>query len=180
MTAGEGSARLSTPTKLLLVLTAALLPIGFALVWMAYEGIHDANAALQEQSATQASAAAHAIESLVARDALALRIAANGRIGARRDGTHHIAPGAGNIGGCLERARRPVQNHAPGLWLDGYVGGRVDGYRGHCRSRYTTANNRCHGILAGIGGIGVGDGGVLIGGRKSIRPGPRIRCARNG
>ena len=43
--AAERFARLSTPAKLLLILTAALLPIGFGLGWVAYEGIHEANAA---------------------------------------------------------------------------------------------------------------------------------------
>jgi two-component sensor histidine kinase len=76
----ERFARLSTPAKLLLILTAALLPIGFGLGWVAYEGIHEANAALQTQSNDKARAAAHAIESLVARNALALRIASNGRM----------------------------------------------------------------------------------------------------
>lgn len=80
MTAAERFATLSTPSKLLLVLTAALLPIGFALVWVAYSGIHTANAALKDQAAAQARNSAQAVESLIARDALALRIAANGRI----------------------------------------------------------------------------------------------------
>lgn len=79
-TAAERFARLSTPTKLLLILTAALLPIGFGLVWVAYDGIREANAALKAQSDEQALAAARSIESLIARNVLALRIAANGRI----------------------------------------------------------------------------------------------------
>ena len=78
--AAERFARLSTPAKLLLILTAALLPIGFGLGWVAYEGIHEANAALESQSSDKARGAARAIESLIARDTLALRIAANGRL----------------------------------------------------------------------------------------------------
>jgi two-component sensor histidine kinase len=78
--AAERFARLSTPAKLLLILTAALLPIGFGLGWLAYAGIHEANAALQAQSSDKARTAARAIESLIARNALALRIASNGRM----------------------------------------------------------------------------------------------------
>lgn len=80
-TAAERFAKLSTPAKLLLILTAALLPIGFALVWIAYDGIHVANASLRTQSTAQARAAALSVESLIARNVLALRIAANGRLG---------------------------------------------------------------------------------------------------
>jgi two-component sensor histidine kinase len=79
-TAAERFARLSTPAKLLLILTALLLPIGFGLVWVAYNGINQANAALQIQSEEQARVASGAIESLIARNTMALRIAANGRL----------------------------------------------------------------------------------------------------
>jgi len=79
-TAAERFAKLSTPAKLLLILTAALLPIGFALVWMAYDGIHSANATLRNQSTDQARSAAQSVESLIARNVLALRIVANGRL----------------------------------------------------------------------------------------------------
>lgn len=80
-TAAERFQRLSTPAKLLLILTAALLPIGFGLGWVAYDGIREANAALESQSNEKARIAARSIESLIARNALALRIAANGRLG---------------------------------------------------------------------------------------------------
>src|SRR6187551_1754207 len=78
-TAAERFARLSTPAKLLLILTAALLPIGFGLGWIAYKGLREANGALQAQANDKGRAAARGIESLVARNALALRIASNGR-----------------------------------------------------------------------------------------------------
>ena len=80
-TAAERFAGLSTPAKLLLILTAALLPIGFGLGWVALDGIREANAALRRQSDEKARISARSIESLIARNALALRIAANGRIG---------------------------------------------------------------------------------------------------
>lgn len=73
-------ASLPTAAKLLLILTAALLPIGIALTWVGETGISEANAALRGRSEDQARAAANAIESLIARNALALRIAAAGAI----------------------------------------------------------------------------------------------------
>ena len=76
-------ARLPTAAKLLLILTAMLLPIGVALTWIGESGIHEANAALYGRSQDQAKATANAVESLIARNALALRIAAAGAI---RDG----------------------------------------------------------------------------------------------
>jgi two-component sensor histidine kinase len=79
-TASERFARLSTTAKLLLILTAVLLPIGFALGFVAYNGIREANAALKTQSDERARVAARAVESLIARNALALRVATNGRI----------------------------------------------------------------------------------------------------
>lgn len=79
-TAAQRFARLSTPAKLLLILTAALLPIGSALVFVAYGEIEEANEALKSQSDEQARIAAEAVESLLARNALALRIATNGRL----------------------------------------------------------------------------------------------------
>ncbi|HEX6660548.1 MAG TPA: sensor histidine kinase [Sphingomicrobium sp.] len=73
-------ASLPTAAKLLLILTAALLPIGIALTWLGESGIRQANDALQGRSEDQAKATASAIESLIARNALALRIAAAGAI----------------------------------------------------------------------------------------------------
>lgn len=72
--------QLPTAGKLLLILTLVLLPIGIALAWMGQSGIDRANVALHGRSEDQARNAARSIESLIARNALALRIAANGRI----------------------------------------------------------------------------------------------------
>lgn len=79
-------AALPTAVKLLLILTAALLPIGISLVWAASQGIRDANDVLRSQAEEQARLATRGVESLIARNALALRIAANGRV-ADGDGT---------------------------------------------------------------------------------------------
>ena len=72
-----------TGAKLLLILSAALLPLGLALAWAASDSLEEANAANREAAEQQGRGAAKAIESLIARNALALRIAANG---AFRDG----------------------------------------------------------------------------------------------
>jgi two-component sensor histidine kinase len=73
-------AKLSTGAKLLLILTAAILPIGIALTWVGESGIQEANAALEGRTKDQERSAARSIESLIARNALALRVAVNGRI----------------------------------------------------------------------------------------------------
>ncbi len=73
-------AALPTAAKLLLILSATLLPIGLALVWVAEAGIRNAGQASREITEDHARSAARAIESLIARNALALRIAANGAL----------------------------------------------------------------------------------------------------
>ena len=76
--AAKWFAALPTAAKLLLILSAGLLPIGLGLVWVANGGIVEANDALRSRSEDQARAGAKAIESLIARNILALRVAANG------------------------------------------------------------------------------------------------------
>ena len=80
MNAAERFARLPTAAKLFLILTAAILPIGLALVWIGQAEIREANGVLESRSKDQARTAARTIESLVARNALALRVAANGAL----------------------------------------------------------------------------------------------------
>ena len=100
MTAAERFARLPTAAKLLLILTAVLLPIGIALVWLGENGIRQSNQALKGRAEDQSRAAAQGMQSLIARDALALRIAANGALAsgandacARAQRSLTIAPG---------------------------------------------------------------------------------------
>jgi two-component sensor histidine kinase len=78
VTAAGRFERLPTAAKLLLILTAVLLPIGIGLALLGDQGIRRANAALDDRNTVQSRAAAQAIESLIARNALALRIAAAG------------------------------------------------------------------------------------------------------
>ena len=101
MTVAGRFERLPTAAKLLLILTAVLLPIGIALAWIGQSGIQQANVALTGRSQDQAQAASRAIESLVARNALALRIAANGAL-------------AGGSAGACPRAQRSL-SIAPGV-----------------------------------------------------------------
>ena len=72
--------RWPTGAILLLLLTAALLPLGLVLAWATQQNLRETNTALIERADQQGSAAFQAIESLVARNALALRIAANGAL----------------------------------------------------------------------------------------------------
>lgn len=94
-TAAERYAALPTAAKLLLILSAALLPIGAALVWLAESGIRQADQAARTVTEDQARSAARAIDSLIARNALALRIAANGAF-------------AGGPQGVCDRAQRSL------------------------------------------------------------------------
>jgi two-component sensor histidine kinase len=80
MTLAERFARLPTAAKLLLILSAVLLPIGIALAWVGNSGIRQANSALDQRNQIQSRAVAQAIESLIARNALALRVAAAGAL----------------------------------------------------------------------------------------------------
>lgn len=73
--------RLPTAAKLFLILSLVMLPIGLALTWLGAKGIDEAKQAQQGRATDQARLTARAIESLLARNALALRIAANGAMG---------------------------------------------------------------------------------------------------
>ncbi len=68
--------RWPTGAVLLLLLTAALLPLGLVLAWVADQNIKETERALILRSDQQGIDAAQSIESLIARNVLALRIAA--------------------------------------------------------------------------------------------------------
>jgi two-component sensor histidine kinase len=72
--------RWPTGAVLLLLLTLALLPLGLVLAWIAQQNVRETNQALVERADQQELVAFQAIESLIARNALALRIAANGAL----------------------------------------------------------------------------------------------------
>ncbi len=70
--------RLPTTGKLLAILSLAILPLGLVLLWAATSGINRANQALITSADNQSISATRAIESLIARNALALGVAASG------------------------------------------------------------------------------------------------------
>ncbi|MEO6432558.1 MAG: sensor histidine kinase [Sphingomicrobium sp.] len=72
--------RLPTAAKLFLILSLVMLPIGLALTWLGANGIREAKQAQQGRVEDQARLTARAVESLIARNTLALRIAANGAL----------------------------------------------------------------------------------------------------
>jgi len=72
--------RWPTGAILLLLLTAALLPLGLVLAWVTQQNLQETNTALIERADQQGDAALQSVESLIARNALALRIAANGAL----------------------------------------------------------------------------------------------------
>ena len=86
MSASERFGRLPTAAKLLLILTAVLLPIGIALALLGESGMRSANRAIAGQAEDRAQIAARSVESLIARNALALRIAANAALSSGPDG----------------------------------------------------------------------------------------------
>ena len=64
----------------MVLLSLALFPLGLALAWTARMKLQDAERAIVDASFEDGKATARAVESLVARNSLALRVAANGAI----------------------------------------------------------------------------------------------------
>ena len=87
--------RLPTGAKLLLLLSLVLLPIGGALGWSSTTAIHAADEQLRDNANQDARQINGAIGALIARNALALRIAANGAI-------HN---GSASANDCVEATR---------------------------------------------------------------------------
>ena len=69
--------RLPTPAKILLIISLALLPIGLASAWSAKRGFDAANAISTGRARDQAMVASEAMNALIARNMLAVRLAAN-------------------------------------------------------------------------------------------------------
>ena len=114
MSAAERFARLPTAAKLLLILTAVLLPIGIAMALIGEIGMRSANRAIAGQAFDHARITARAVESLIARNALALRVTANAALASGPAGACErmrnalaIAPGVAQqfrAGGARRRA----------------------------------------------------------------------------
>jgi len=75
--------RWPTGAILLLFLTAALLPLGLVLAWLTQQSLKETSQALVARADQDGFAAVQAIEGLIARNALALRVAANGAIASK-------------------------------------------------------------------------------------------------
>ena len=87
--------QLPTAGRLLLLLTAAILPLGLVLVAAATSGIEQANNALSSRANDQGRLAVRAIDSLIARNVLALRIAANGALDGSGDPCERVSRALG-------------------------------------------------------------------------------------
>lgn len=77
--------QLPTAGRLFLLLTAAILPLGLVLVVAATTGINQANAAMEARAVDKGNLAFRTIDGLIARNVLALRIAANAASGGEGD-----------------------------------------------------------------------------------------------
>ena len=72
---------LGTAAKLLLALSLVLLPIGGLLVWSALRDFDDVRGTIASAAGQRAELSATSLENLIARNALALRVAANAALG---------------------------------------------------------------------------------------------------
>ncbi len=95
---------LGTAAKLLLVLSLVMLPIGSFLVWSALRNFNSASAALSSAAEQRARLSSRSLESLIARNALALRVAANAAL--RAHGTDACADAAATLAIAPAVARR--------------------------------------------------------------------------
>jgi two-component sensor histidine kinase len=75
--------RLGTAAKLLLALSLALLPVGGLLVWSALGDFTNVRSTIAAAAGQRAALSATSIENLIARNALALRVAANAALNDR-------------------------------------------------------------------------------------------------
>ena len=85
MTARAWFDGLGTAAKLLLALSLVLLPIGGLLVWSALRDFDDVRTTIASAAGQRAELSASSLENLIARNALALRVAANAALSEGRD-----------------------------------------------------------------------------------------------
>ena len=117
--------RLPTGAKLLLMLSLALLPIGGALVWSSSNALNAASQQLRDNSDQEARQIDDALNALIARNALALRLAANAALGDRNPNdceqasqTLSIAPAVANRFELENAAGQPLCSTATFVDLD--------------------------------------------------------------
>ncbi len=87
MTVNSRFDRLGTAAKLLLALSLVLFPIGGLLVWSALHDFKDVRSTIAATARQRAELSATSLESLIARNALALRVAANAALNESRSST---------------------------------------------------------------------------------------------
>jgi two-component sensor histidine kinase len=96
--------RLGTAAKLLLALSLIMLPIGGMLVWSALRNLQGASATMAGAAEQRARLSSRTLEGLIARNALALRVAANGAL--KTDSGNPCAAAAGTLAIAPAVARR--------------------------------------------------------------------------
>ena len=104
MSSSSAFDRLGTATKLLLALSLIMLPIGGLLVWSALRNLQGASATIAGAAEQRARLSARTLESLIARNALALRVAANAAL--RIKGADPCADAASTLAIAPAVARR--------------------------------------------------------------------------
>ena len=104
MNAPAAFERLGTAAKLLLALSLIMLPIGGMLVWSALRNLQGASATIAGAAEQRARLSSRTLEGLIARNALALRVAANGAL--KADSGNPCAAAAGTLAIAPAVARR--------------------------------------------------------------------------
>jgi two-component sensor histidine kinase len=104
MTGRSAFDRLGTAAKLLLALSLIMLPIGGLLVWSALRNLESASATIAGAAEQRARLSSRTLESLIARNALAMRVAANAAL--RRSGADPCADAASTLAIAPAVARR--------------------------------------------------------------------------
>jgi two-component system, sensor histidine kinase PdtaS len=101
--APSGFERLGTAAKLLLALSLIMLPIGGLLMWTALRDFNNAGAVLSNAADQRAIFSSRSLESLIARNALALRVAANAALHAQGGDACAVAASALAIAPAVAR-----------------------------------------------------------------------------
>ena len=104
MTGRSAFDRLGTTAKLMLALSLIMLPIGGLLVWSALRNLESAGATIANAAEQRARLSSRALESLIARNALAMRVAANAAL--RVGGADPCADAASTLAIAPAVARR--------------------------------------------------------------------------
>src|SRR6476469_2572637 len=151
--------RLPTPGKLLVIMSAAILPLGLVLAWAATTSINRANHALISETEIRSRGASRAVEALLARNVLALRIAATAAL--RTPGEDACALAQSSLGMSPNVARSFALQDARGqlLCTVGTIQPQNDGVLiapGQVRLWLSPSGNVLYYRVGVPGGIGTG------------------------